>query len=310
MHVLISGGTGFLGRHLIQRLLADGYRISVVTRNPDQATKNLPGNIELINWSHLQSAETIQKLQPMDAVVNLAGESIGNRRWTASVKQEIMDSRIKTTRFLVKAINDGTLKPKVLLNASAVGYYGPRGDEKITENDKAGDDFLAQVCKNWEQEAYQVQNRFTRVVTLRIGVVLGTEGALSRMVMPYRFYLGGSLGKGSQWLSWIHWQDLIEMMKFILNHEEIKGPVNGTAPNPVTMKEFAHTIGDVLQKPAWFTVPEFLLKLGLGQMSEMLLHGQRAIPEKILNAGFRFSYPDLRLALEDIMLNKQSRYIK
>lgn len=301
MRVLVSGATGFLGRHLIQELLSDGYRISVVTRNPGNAAKTLPGSIELIHWDQL----TFQKFQQIDAIVNLAGESIGNRRWTASVKQEIMNSRINATRLLVKAINGGAMKPKVLLNASAVGYYGPRGDETVTEIDRAGNDFLAQVCKNWEKEAYRVQNPSTRVVTLRIGVVLGTGGALSRMVMPYRFYLGGPLGRGNQWLSWIHLQDLIEMMKFIIDQEEIQGPVNGTAPNPVTMKDFAKLIGEVLQKPSWFTVPETLLRLGLGQMSEMLLHGQKAIPEKMLNAGFRFKYPELRLALEDILLNKQ-----
>lgn len=290
-----------MGRHLILSLLCDKSRVTVVSRNPDQAANTLPDKIELVHWDEIISPTAGQKLQDIDAVVNLSGESIGNRRWTNAVKQEIMDSRINATRTLVQAINNGTLKPKVLLNASAVGYYGPRGDEKITEEDAHGQDFLAQVCRNWEQEAYQVQNSCTRVVTLRIGVVLGKEGALARMVLPYRFYVGGPLGKGTQWMSWIHILDLINMMKFILEHEDVKGPVNGTAPNPVTMKDFAKLIGQVLHKPSWFPVPEILLKIALGQMSEMLLHGQRAIPAKILKAGFTFKYPELRAALEDLL---------
>lgn len=302
MHVLILGATGFLGRALIQELLSGGNQITVVTRNRDKAAQTLPGGLRILQWDYASPLASTQELEQVDAVVNLAGTSIGDRRWSPSVKQEIMTSRINATRLLVGALNDGTIKPKVLLNASAVGYYGPRGDEKITENDRAGNDFLAQVCKNWEKEAYRVQNPATRVVALRIGVVLDREGALKRMVMPYRFYLGGPLGSGNQWLSWIHREDLIKMMQFILDHDELKGPVNGTAPNPVTMREFANTLGEVLQKPSRFTVPEFLLKLGLGQMSEMLLHGQRAIPEKIINAGFRFRYPNLRQALEDILL--------
>lgn len=302
MHVLIAGGTGFLGRHLINTLLSHKRQVTVVTRNPNQAAETLPTNVELLHWNQLASSANGQKFQEIDAVINLSGESIGNRRWAGAVKQEIMDSRINSTRTLVKAINNGTLKPKVLLNASAVGYYGPRGDEKITEEEAAGHDFLAQVCRNWENEAYQVQNSFTRVVTLRIGVVLGKEGALARMVLPYRLYLGGPLGKGTQWLSWIHIYDLINMMKFILEHEGVKGPVNGTAPNPATMKECAQLIGQVLHKPAWFPVPEFLLKIALGQMSEMLLHGQRAVPAKILEAGFSFKYPELKTALEDLLL--------
>jgi len=277
-----------------------------MTRNPAQAAKTLPGQVEFIPWQELAAPAAGYKLRDIEGVVNLAGASIGNRRWTGAVKQEIINSRVNATRALVTAINRGTMQPRILLNASAVGYYGPRGDEKITEEEAAGPDFLAQVCRHWEAEAYQVQNPATRVLTLRIGVVLGKEGALARMVLPYRFFLGGPLGRGTQWISWIHVQDLIRMIRFILAQEGINGPVNGTAPNPVTMREFAKLTGRVLRRPAWLPVPEFLLKTALGQMSEMLLHGQRVIPAKMLAAGFPFAYPDLKPALADLLERRKT----
>jgi uncharacterized protein (TIGR01777 family) len=244
---------------------------------------------------------SIYELREIDAVVNLAGESIGSRRWSDSVKQEILASRIRTTGAIVTAINNRTIQPKVLINASAVGYYGPRQDEEITESEAVGQDFLAQICRDWENEAYKVQNDLTRVVTIRIGVVLGNEGALNRMSMPFKCYIGGPLGTGNQWLSWIHIQDLTSMIRFIIEHQELTGPINATAPESVRMRDFCKALGSVLKRPSWLPVPELLLKIALGQMAEMLLHGQRAVPEKILGAGFNFRFPKLRSALEDAL---------
>jgi uncharacterized protein len=306
MNVLIFGGTGFVGRNLTDELVANGYQVFVVTRNHPNSTRNIASQVQVIEWNSDSPLSSINELQEIDVVVNLAGESIGNRRWSHTVKQEILDSRIKTTRAIVAAINNRTILPKVLINASAVGYYGPRQDDEITEVETAGRDFLAQVCQEWENEAYKVQNDLTRVVTIRIGVVLGKEGALNRMVMPFRFFIGGPLGRGSQYLSWIHIKDLTSMIRFVIEHQELNGPINATAPDPVTMRNFCHELGEVMNRPSWLPVPEFILKVALGQMSEMLLHGQRVIPKKISDSGFEFVYPKLRLALEDALGNRNS----
>ncbi|QHA01665.1 TIGR01777 family oxidoreductase [Dehalobacter restrictus] len=304
MNVLIIGGTGFLGRNLTKELMSSGYKVSVITRNRQFTADKVESNVDLIEWDNISPLSSIYDFKEFDVVINFAGESIGNRRWSNLVKQEILNSRINTTRSIVNAINDGTMNPKVLINASAVGYYGPRQDDKIAESEGPGQDFLAEVCKKWEDEAYKVQNEFTRVVTIRIGVVLGSQGALTRMVIPFKYYIGGPLGKGNQWLPWIHIQDLIRMFRFIIEHDEVTGPVNGTAPEPVRMKGFSKILGEVLKRPSWFPVPEFVLKIALGQMSEMLLHGQRAIPQKISDIGFEFKFPDLKSALEDALGNR------
>ncbi len=301
MNVLIFGGTGFVGRNLTEELLANGYQVFVVTRNRQKTANSLGNKVKVIEWDNISPLSSIHELQKIGVVINLAGESIGNNRWTNSVKQEILASRIRTTGAIVTAINNRTIQPKVLINASAVGYYGPRQDDEITESAAAGQDFLARVCRDWENEAYKVQNGLTRVVTIRIGVVLGNEGALNRMAMPFKFYIGGPLGTGNQWLSWIHIQDLTSMIRFIIEHQELTGPINATAPESVRMRDFCKVLGSVLKRPSWLPVPELLLKIALGQMAEMLLHGQRAVPEKILGAGFDFNFPKLRSALEDAM---------
>ena len=304
MNVLIFGGTGFVGRNLTRELLENRYQVYIVTRNPQKTANCLGNEIQVIEWDNISPLSSIKKLEQIDVVINLAGESIGNRRWTNSVKEEIIVSRIRTTDAIVTAINNGTIQPRVLINASAVGYYGPREDEEITESEEVGQDFLAQVCRDWENEAYKVQSNFTRVVTIRIGVVLGKEGALNRMAMPFKFYIGGPLGKGNQWLSWIHIQDLSSMVRFIIEHQELTGPINAVSPNPVRMRDFSKILGKVLNRPSWLPVPEILLKIALGQMAEMLLHGQRAVPMKILNANFEYRFSNLKAALENALGNQ------
>ncbi|GAB6152912.1 TIGR01777 family oxidoreductase [Desulfosporosinus burensis] len=304
MNVLIFGGTGFVGRNLTEGLLTNGYQVYVVTRNPQKTANSFENKVKVIGWDNSLPLSSIYELQEIDIVINLAGESIGNRRWSNSVKKEILASRIRTTGAIVTAINNRTIQPKVLINASAVGYYGPRLDDEITETEEAGHDFLALVCRDWENEAYKVQGDLTRVVTIRIGVVLGTEGALNRMVMPYKFYMGGPLGTGNQWVSWIHIQDLTSMIRFVIEHQELTGPINATTPEPVRMRDFSKVLGEVLTRPSWLPTPEFLLKIALGQMAEMLIHGQRVVPKKVLSAGFKFKFPKLRSALEDALGNK------
>lgn len=302
MNVLIFGGTGFVGRNLTRELLENGYQVYIVTRNAQRTAGTLAGGVGVIEWDNVSPLASLKNLAQIEAVINLAGESIGNRRWTPSVKEEIIASRLRTTGAIATAINEGVLRPEVLINASAVGYYGPRGDEEITESEEPGKDFLAQVCQKWEEEAYKVQDSSTRVVTPRLGVVLGNEGALNRMALPFKFYLGGPLGTGEQWLSWIHSQDLVSMIRFIIEHPELSGPINAVAPNPAKMRDFSKTLGKALHKPSWFPVPEILLKIALGQMAEMLLHGQRAVPKQMRQAGFAYRYGNLQEALANALL--------
>ena len=306
LKVAIFGGTGFIGRSLTQELLSNGYQVFVVSRNIGESDAIVGNGYQIIQWQNTYALSSINELKDIEVIINLSGESIGNRRWSDSVKQEIHASRIRTTKAIVSAINDGFIQPKVLINASAVGYYGPHKDEEITETGEAGQDFLAEVCRDWENEVNRVATNFTRVVITRIGVVIGNEGALSRMVLPFKFYFGGPLGTGKQWLSWIHIQDLTRLIRFVIEHTELNGPINATAPNPVTMRDFSNILGDVLAKPSWLPVPEFLLKVVLGQMSEMLLLGQRVVPQKAGEAGFEFKFPKLRLALEDVLKKQNS----
>jgi len=299
MNVLVFGGTGFVGSKLIEKLIKNGYKVYVVSRNSQKTARIFENKIQVLEWDYF--SPLYLPVEKIEVVINLAGESIGNRRWTNSVKKEIRTSRIRTTRAIVSAINKGTIQPKVLINASAVGYYGHCGDDVITESEVGGNDFLAQVCRDWENEAFKVKNNLTRVVTLRIGVVLGNEGALNKMAFPFKYFMGGPLGKGNQWLSWIHIQDLTRLIIFIINHQELTGAINAVAPNPERMRDFSKILGKVLHSPSWLPVPEIMLKIALGQMAEMLLHGQRAVPKKLLNANFDYKFPTLKEALENVL---------
>jgi uncharacterized protein (TIGR01777 family) len=295
MKVVIFGGSGFIGRNLSEELISSGYEVIIITR-PGKHEEEQSG-LRTIEWDYRSPLPLNEKI---DAVINLSGKSIG-QRWTDKAREQIILSRVITTSAIVTAINSGLLNPEVFINSSAVGYYGERGDEPLDENESPGKDFLSEVCIKWEAEAYRVNNNTTRVITLRTGVVFGKEGVLKKLVLPYKFYSGGTLGPGHQWLSWIHIRDLARLVKYIIENKEIRGPVNAVSPSPVTMKDLGKTIGKVLGSPSWFHVPGFLLKTALGGMSDMLLHGQRAIPEKLMQSGFKFMFPDPGNALEDIL---------
>lgn len=291
MKLLITGGTGFIGTVLCQDLARQGHQVTVLTRSP----QTLPSGIQAVSWD---AGAWQAVVADVDGVVHLAGEPIAAARWTSQRKSRIRESRIQTTRQLIRAFAQSAKKPSVLISASATGYYGPRGDEPLTESEAPGTGFLAEVCQTWEAEAQQAQAFGMRVVSLRIGIVLGPGGgALAKMVPPFRAWLGGPLGSGRQWMSWIHRDDVVGLITWCLTHGECAGAVNATAPAPVTMRDFCRALGRVLHRPSWVPVPAPLLRLLLGEMSELLLTGQRVVPQAALRAGYVFRYPDLASAL-------------
>ena len=304
MKLIIAGGTGFVGTALCNKLLAQGHSVSLLIRSISSAADShnkttilwqpeLPGD-----WQHILE----QAVNESDGVINLAGEPIAGKRWSAAQKKILRSSRIDSTRVLVTAIGKAKKKPALLLNASAVGYYGPRGDEDITEESGPSGDFLAGLCSDWEEEARRAESHGVRVIRLRTGIVLGKGGALAKMVPPFKLFMGGPLGSGKQWMPWIHLEDEIGLIQFLMENSHARGAVNACAPNPVTMKEFCRTLGNVVHRPCWAPVPAIALRLLLGEMAEMLLTGQKAVPAAAERLGYRFRHPELREALETLLV--------
>ncbi|MFS0820123.1 TIGR01777 family oxidoreductase [Bacillus sp. 1P02SD] len=299
MKIAIAGGTGFVGKRLTDYLLDQNHEVFILTRNATK-TSHHP-RLHFVEWLKANSTPEIE-LQEVDAVINLAGESLNSGRWTEARKKSILDSRVTATKEIVRLISSLPKKPKVLLNASAVGIYGTSESETFTEkSSEVGNDFLANTVSAWEQEANQAATLGVRTCLLRLGVVLGANGgALTRMVLPYHFFIGGTIGSGKQWLSWIHIDDVLKGIDFLLHHENVSGPVNFTAPNPVRMKEFGQTAGTVLRRPHWLPVPGFALQLLLGEMSILVLEGQKVLPKKLVENGFAFTYDTVEKALTSI----------
>jgi len=297
VRIVIAGGTGFLGRALAETLAADRHDVTVLTR------QSIGGQARAVMWNpNGDSGPWAAALDGADAVVNLAGESIGGRRWTAAQKQRILDSRLNATRSIVAAIRASRSAPPLLVNASAVGYYGPRGDEIVTETEHPGSDFLATVCAQWEAEAARAANDRTRVVCVRTGIVLDKQGgAMPQMMLPFRLGAGGPVGSGRQYWPWIHRADWIGMVRWLLLADRASGPFNATGPEPVTNAEFAKALGRAMHRPALLPTPGFILRVVLGEMADgLLLAGQRAIPQRAEQAGFVFRYRHLAPALEAI----------
>ena len=308
MRIVIAGGTGFLGSPLAEVYAEEGHDVRVLTRGllagdsrHDSGT-GVPG-VTRVGWRpDGQSGPWASALDGADAVINLAGEGIGDRRWTPQRKALIRDSRIVPTRSLAAAIAAASAPPPVFISASGVGYYGTADATPKTESSPAGDDFLALVCQDWEAEARRINSSATRVVTLRSGVVLErTGGALGKMMTPFRFFVGGRMGSGRQYMSWIHRIDWIEMIRWIVETRGVTGPLNVTAPAPVTNREFVRALGRAMRRPALLPAPSFALKLMLGEMAEpLVLRGQRAIPQCALSHGFHFRYPEIDQAFRGI----------
>lgn len=288
MRVVVTGGTGFIGGALCRALRVAGHAVTIVGRKP--------GYVPVLTVTWDRAAEVVREA---DAIVNLAGEPIAGGRWTAARRREIVDSRVLATRALVDAMTASAARPKTLVSASAIGYYGSRGDEAIDEAAPGGAGFLADVCTAWEAEARRAEPLGVRVVRLRIGIVLAPDGgALARMLVPFRAGLGGPLGSGRQVMSWIHRDDLVAMILAALGSDAWHGAVNGTTPSPVTNREFAQTLGRVLGRPAVLPAPGFALRLVLGEMADVLLTGQRVLPAVAEAQGFSWRHPTLSGALE------------
>lgn len=301
MKIILTGGTGFIGTPLRQRLLEKGYEVLLLTRNP--ASIPSQKGLTVAAWDGKTVRDESVRLQGVDAVINLAGEPIATKRWTQKQKEKILSSRIDATRAIVFAMAKSAKRPSVLINASAVGFYGnvPEGD--VTDDHPRGTDFLAETCSRWEEEARAAEPLGVRVVRLRIGIVLAEEGgALRKMLLPFKLFAGGPPGSGRQWFPWIHRDDVIGAILFALDHPNLSGPVNLTTPAPVTMKEFCKSLGKAIRRPSWAPVPAFVLKAILGEMAEVVLSGQRAIPKKLMEGGYKFRYPALGEALASLKL--------
>ena len=298
MTVILAGGSGFLGSKLRAQLERDGHRVVNLTRSP---RFDRPGDVP---WQPDGSAgQLTAHLEGADAVVNLAGENIAGTFWSEARKAQLRNSRVLATRTIGRAIAACERPPKVLVSGSAVGYYGAHGDETVTERTPPGTEFLAQLCVDWEQEARAVDSAKTRLVIVRTGVVLGADGgALKKMILPFKLGLGATLGSGDQYMPWIHVDDWVSMIAWLISADRAMGAFNASAPTPVTNRDFTRTLGHVLRRPAVFHAPAFVLKIGLGELASMLLTGQRVLPAAAEEMGFRFAYRELEPALRSLNL--------
>lgn len=301
MKIVITGATGFIGSTLTDQLWNQFHSLVLLSRKPPAeagVTKK-----QWFAWEPPMGGQWEPEIDGADGIINLAGEPIAGKRWSQEQKDKLRSSRIDSTRALVNAIAKAKIKPKFLLNGSAVGYYGPHGDETLTEASPPGTDFLSRLCVDWEAEALKAEAHGVRVATIRTGIVLGKgQGALAKMVPPFKMFVGGPLGSGKQWMPWIHIEDEVGLLVFLMENEKARGAFNATASNPVTMEEFAKALGDVLKRPSWVSVPASALALVAGEMADMLLTGQRALPEAASKLGYLFKYATIRGALESLRL--------
>ena len=298
MRIIITGRTGLIGRHLSEKLAADNHELVVLTRNP-QKTPVMPSGTRFVGWDAKTMGDWASEVDGADAIINLAGASLADGRWTDERKKAIYESRMNVGKALTEAVDAASQKPSVFLQASAVGYYGSNTSDKVfTESSTPGSDFLAQVCFDWEASTVAVERMGVRRASMRTGIVLSNlDGAWPKLKLPFTFYAGGPLGSGQQWYPWIHIEDESRAIQFLLENDEASGPFNLCAPNPLPNKEFAKVIGEVMGRPSFMPAPGFALRTALGEMSTMVLKGQRVLPKKLEEAGFTFTYPEAREAI-------------
>jgi uncharacterized protein (TIGR01777 family) len=302
MRIIITGGTGLIGRPLSQALVAAGHEVVVLTRNP-QKVKNMPAGVRLQTWDGETAAGWGELADGAHAIVNLAGEGIADGRWSSARKQAIRQSRVNAGKAVMAAIQAATVKPKVLIQASAVGYYGAEtGDALVSEQDSPGADFLSKVCFDWELSTAAVSRLGVRRAVIRTGIVLSNEGgAFPKLVMPFKFFAGGPLGNGKQWMPWIHWEDEVRAIQFLIDNEQAEGVFNLAAPNPVRNNEMAKAIGEVKGRPAFMPAPGFAINMVFGEMGTVVLDGQRAVPTQLQQLGFEFKYSTIEAALRNLL---------
>lgn len=306
MKVGITGGTGFIGRRVVE--LLDGP-VRVFSRDAARALASFPPRVrervEVIEWDCAALPAPAGALTGLDAVIHLAGENVAGRRWSPLVKRRIRDSRVLSTRHLIEALRDvpaGSERPRVLVCASAIGFYGPRGEEDVDEDAAPGSDFLADVCVDWEAEAQRAELHGVREVRVRVGIVLGPGGgALAPMLAAFKMFAGGPVGSGRQWMAWIHRDDVARLFIHAARNEAVRGAVNGTAPLPVRNRDFARALGRVLGRPALLPAPHFGLRLLLGEFADVLVTGQKVVPRRTLESGFKFHHPELEEALREVL---------
>lgn len=297
MNILITGGTGFIGQRLCAALKRDAHVLWVLSRQPDRVGARCGNDVHALG-----DLETLDPGVHMDAVINLAGEPIADKRWSDAQKQKLVDSRMGTTRAINDWMQRTGHKPAVLISGSAIGYYGDTGAREVTEDSPPVNEFTHKLCRDWEEEALKAESLGVRVALLRTGIVLGKGGgALSKMLPAFRFGLGGPIGTGDQWMSWIHRDDMVSIILFLLQHEELSGAFNATAPHAVMNRQFTRTLGQVLRRPTLLPMPAFVLKLLFGEMSHLLLTGQKVLPQRLLDHGFEFRFAELDVALQDIL---------
>jgi uncharacterized protein (TIGR01777 family) len=306
MHVFVTGGTGLVGTRLVRRLLSRGDRVTLLTRRGDHARQLFGPDVQVVEGDPTQAGGWADAVGECDGVANLAGENIFAHRWNDAVKSRIRESRVTSTRHVAGALarkpvaGDG--RPRVLVNASAIGYYGTHGDEDLDENSPAGNDFMAGVCIDWEKAAAPASQAGVRCTFVRIGVVLDREGgALAKLLTPFKLCVGGPVAGGRQWMSWIHHEDLTGLLLLALDRDDVDGPLNGTAPNPVTNRQFGKALGRALHRPAILPTPGFGLRLFLGEVAEVVTKGQKVLPRRALALGYSFAYPTIDAALAQIL---------
>jgi uncharacterized protein (TIGR01777 family) len=301
MRVLITGGSGLIGRALAASLARDGNEVIIISRRPERII-GLPEGARAERWDGRTGEGWYSLADGTDAIINLAGENISSGRWTDERKRSILESRLNAGRAIVEAVEMAAHKPRVAIQASGVGYYGPHGDEEIMEDTPPGHDFLARVAVDWENSTAPLEALGVRRIVIRTGVVLSTAGgALPRMMLPFRFFTGGRLGSGQQWFPWIHIADEVGAIRFLIENETAHGPFNLAAPTPLTNTEFSHLLGQRLRRPALMPIPGFTLRMLFGEMATAILDGQRAIPQNLLQLGFAFQFPEAGPALRGLL---------
>lgn len=312
MRVIITGGTGLLGKHLAASLVKDEHEVFILSRNPKLA-KGIPNEACVEGWDAKSAKGWVALADGADAIVNLAGANLAGEnffpgRWTDEYKKIILDSRINAGRAVVEAVEQASKKPRVVIQASAVGYYGVHNAERLTEDAPPGSDFPAKVCIEWEKSTAPVEQMGVRRAIIRTGVPLSFDGgALARLALPFKLFVGGPLGSGKQPLPWIHPDDEIAAIRFLIDNENANGAFNLTAPNPLTNSEFARVLGKVMGRPSWIPVPGFAFNILFGEVATIVLDGQRAIPKRLLDMGYTFKFPDAESALRDLYAESQKQ---